>query len=47
LQQLAQRRSEAEPQTLTSRRIEPISPSTSIGDLPMSIPQRLPRSWGE
>jgi hypothetical protein len=44
LQQLTQRQAEQDSQTLTSRRIEPSPP---LSPPPGSIPQRLPRSWGE
>ncbi len=42
LQQLSQRCAEQESQTLTSRRIEQGPPASPP---PVSIPQRLPRSW--
>jgi thiol-disulfide isomerase/thioredoxin len=45
LQQLAQRHSGQDSQMLTSRRIEQQTPPPPSP--PASIPQRLPRSWGE
>jgi len=47
LRRLAERHGQADSQMLTSRREpEPPMPPAST-DLPASIPQRLPRSWGE
>ncbi len=45
LQQLSLRQTEQDSQMLTSRRIEQDAPPPSPP--PVSIPQRLPRSWGE